>query len=62
MYIEQLKSGRWALCRDDSTIIKTFHSMLGATRYRHTTNRILEQAETDGPRIFMSAKESPING
>ena len=32
MYVEQLKSGRWAVCEDDSTIIETAASKLAAIR------------------------------
>ncbi len=34
MYVEQLKSGQWAVCQDDGEIICTHKSMSAATRHK----------------------------
>jgi len=35
MHVEWLKSGRWAVCEEDGTIIRTFQTKSAASQYKN---------------------------
>lgn len=56
MYVEQLKSGRWAVCEDDSSIVCEHASKSAATRHlREIKAAIRYDEQADADEAFLRA-------